>query len=183
MNDHDVLDLIRGSLSNARLQLPVETIVLRGRRARRRRRTAVGTAVTVAAVVGLTSLGSLLTTPNHSGSPDLLPVAFTVVTSSDGTATLTLLKGRPLDPDALRAKLGQAGVPAMVTEGQLCENQVGDSAALDRVVAPEQRPDGTVVLVITPAAMPQGTELSIGIFPSHREWTLVTANAPLTCRS
>ena len=36
-------------------------------------------------------------------------------------------------------------------------------------------------MVITPSAMPNGTELSIGVFPTHKTWTLATANEPLTC--
>ena len=184
MNDTDVLDKLSESLSGVHMDTPIETIVARGRsRQRRRRSHRVVTAATAALLVVLAvlSFGSHRTTPPASTGTNIHLAAFTVVTNPNGTATLTLVKGVPLDADALRQKLAQAGVPAIVTVGRSCSNQVADSAALDHVVSVQQRTDGTVVMVITPSAMPSGSELSIGMFPTHKTWTLATTDAPLTC--
>jgi hypothetical protein len=184
MNDTDVLDQLSESLSGVHMDTPVETIIARGRSRQRRhrsRRIVTGAAGALVVVLAVLSFGSHRTRPPASNRTNIHLTAFTVVTNSNGTATLTLIKGVRLDADALRQKLAQAGVPAVVTVGRSCSNQVADSAALDDVVSVQQRTDGTVVMVITPSAMPNGSELSIGVFPTHKTWTLATADAPLTC--
>src|ERR1700690_3829277 len=184
MDDTDVLDELRESLHGVHMDTPVEAIVAQGRSRQRRqrsRRILTGACMTLALVLAALTVNHSRSTPPPSTGNNIHLAAFTVVTSTDGTATLTLIKGVPLDADALRQKLAQAGVPAVVTVGRSCSNQVADSAALDNVVSVQPRTDGTVVMVITPEAMPNGSELSIGVFPTHKTWTLATASAPLTC--
>ncbi len=186
MHETDVLDELKESLSGVHMDRPVEAIVARGRshqRRQRSRRMLSGVAVALALVLVVVTVDHSGSTPRGSTGSGIHLAAFTVVTNTDGTATLTLVKGVPLDPNALRQKLEQAGVPAVVTLDRSCSNQVADSGALDRVVSVQRRTDGTVVLVITPSAMPAGSELSIGVFPTHKVWTLATAGAPLTCTS
>jgi hypothetical protein len=184
MNETDVLHELRESLEGVRMDTPIEAIVAQGRSRRRRRRSGrllTGAAMGLAVVLAVMILDHPGTTPPASTGNSIRLAAFTVVTNPDGTATLTLIKGVPLDADGLRQKLAQAGVPAVVTVGRSCSNQVADSAALDDVVSVHQRADGTVVMVITPSAMPSGSELSIGVFPTHKTWSLATAGVPLSC--
>jgi hypothetical protein len=185
MNDADVLNQLSESLSGVHMDLPVETIVARGRsrqRHQRSRRIVTGAAAALVVVVlAVLTFATHGTTPPASTRGNIHLAAFTVVANSDGSATLTLIKGVPLDADALRQQLAQAGVPAVVTVGRACSNPVADSAALDQVVSVHQQTDGSVVMVITPSAMPNGSELSIGVFPTHKTWTLATADAPLSC--
>ncbi len=184
MNDADVLDRLSESLSGVHMVLPVETIVARGRTRQRRqrsRRMVTGATAVVIVALAVLTFGGHRSTPPASTGGNIHLAAFTLVANRDGTATLTLIKGVPIDAEALRQKLAQAGVPAVVTVGRACSNPVADSAALDQVVSVQPRTDGTVVMVITPSAMPNGTELSIGVFPTHKTWTLAAADAPLTC--
>ena len=181
MNDNEVLDHIRNGLSEVRMGTPVEAIMARGR-SRRRRRWGVAVTVTTGFMVGLVAISLLASVRAPTGeNPARLP-AFTLVSNLDGTATLTLVKGQIPDPDVLRAKLEQAGIPAVVNVGSSCDS-APEPVGLDEVVSSYQRADGSVVLVITPSAMPTGTELSIGFFPQGHTWALVTADAPLTCAS
>jgi hypothetical protein len=184
MNDTDMLDELKESLSVVHMNTPLDTIVAQGRsrqRRRRSRRILTGAAMALALVLAVVTLKHSSSTSPTSTGGNLRLTAFTVVTNADGTATLTLIKGVPLDADALRQTLARAGVPAVVTVGRSCSNQVADSAALDQVVSVRQRTDGSVVMIITPSAMPNGSELSIGVFPTHKTWTLATAGLPLTC--
>ena len=183
MNDNEILDRVTASVSGLHMQTPVDSIVARGH-ARRRRRMS-GTAAVGVVAVGL-ALGLVTVDRGHhtpaASSGGVQLAAFTLVSNADGTATLTLIKGISLDPNALRQKLAAAGVPAVVNLGRACDSHP-QPTGLDRVVSAQRRSDGSVVLVITPSAMPAGAELSIGIFPTVRTWSLATIGAPLTCDS
>jgi hypothetical protein len=184
MNDNDILDRVSASVSGLHMETSVESIVARGR-TRRRRRTTGAAAVAVVAVAGLgvslAAAGQGHQTPaSRSGGVEL--AAFTLVSNANGTATLTLVKGVPLDANALSQKLTEAGIPAVVNAGFTCDSHPQPSG-LDQVVSPQRRSDGSVVLVITPSAMPAGAELSIGVFPNVRTWSLATIGAPMTCDS
>jgi hypothetical protein len=115
--------------------------------------------------------------------------AFTVVSNPNGTATLTLKKGPSLNPDALSQALAGAGIPAIVRVGTFCHS-TNQPPGLGQVLSSERRDDGTVVLVFTPSAMPEGAELSIGFKPDsvpgtkdRIRFTLVTVGAELSCSS
>ncbi len=180
MNDNDILDRVSASVSGLHMETPVDAIVARGH-VRRRRRVSGTAAVGVVAAAGL-ALG-LVTAgggqhPASNGGVEL--ASFTLVSNADGTATLTLVKGVPLDADGLRQKLADAGIPAIVNVGRTCDSHP-QPTGLDQVVSPQRRADGSVILTITPSAMPAGAELSIGVFPTVRTWSLATIGAPLTC--
>jgi hypothetical protein len=182
MNDNDILDRVSASVSGLHMETPVDAIVARGH-LRRRRRMSGTAAVGVVAAGGLAlSLATVdqgqRTPTDNSGGVQL--ASFTLVSNTNGTETLTLIKGVPLDPSALRDKLAAAGIPAVVNVGRTCDSHP-QPAGLDEVVSPQRRSDGSVVLVITPSAMPAGAELSIGVFPTVRTWSLATIGASLTC--
>jgi hypothetical protein len=195
MNDNDVLERLAGSLDEVHLDRPVEAIMARGRDRQRRRRRRSGLAVGVAVLaVGaglITGLGSgndtvTLTapadTPLTARPVHVRLASFSLDSEPGGSATLTLVKGRPVTPDVLRQDLADAGVPAVVEDGRFCQAP-GVPSGLDQVVAPQRRPDGTVVLTFTPSAMPRGSVLSIGMFPQGTAFALVPAGAQLTCKT
>ncbi len=143
-------------------------------RARRRHRLSAvaGLSVTAAAgtalVLGLT--GVLGPAPARS-TGTIRTAAFTLVSNSNGTATLTLSPGELLDPAVLQSDLAQYGIPALVTTGSFCTSDPAP-AGFSQVVS--EYPPGPWTLTpqsgvqptitIDPAAMPAGTELSVGDF-------------------
>jgi len=175
MSDNDVLRAASDSLSGIPVASPpdVEAIMARGRARRRHRLSAVaGLSVTAAAgtalVLGLT--GVLGPAPARS-TGTIRTAAFTLVSNSNGTATLTLSPGELLDPAALQSDLAQYGIPALVTTGSFCTSDPAP-AGFSQVVS--EYPPGPWTLTpqsgvqptitIDPAAMPAGTELSVGDF-------------------
>lgn len=182
MNDNDILDRVSTSVSGLHMETPIDAIVARGHVLRRRRvsgTAAVGVVAAGALALSLVTVDRGQHTPAASSGGVQL-ASFTLVSNTNGTETLTLIKGIPLDADALRQTLAAAGIPALVNVGRTCDSHP-QPAGLDQVVSPQRRPDGSVVLVITPSAMPAGAELSIGVFPTVRTWSLATIAAPLTC--
>jgi hypothetical protein len=114
--------------------------------------------------------------------------AFWVDTNAHGTVTMTLMRDSiRIDPAALRHALAEAGVPALVTAGTVCYVP-GPVSALTRVLsAPRHLADGSTIVTISPAAIPPGSEISIGYFQvsggNGIHITLVPEHAPLTCTS
>jgi hypothetical protein len=185
MNDNDVLQKIRDSVSEVHTDMPVDTILSRGRSRRRRRLSALagaGAAAGVALTLGLTGMMSSGNTPPAATSHGARLTAFTVVSGPDGTSTLTLRKGKQyrLDPGALRQALAQHGIPALVTVGSMCDSAQAP-AGLDQVLSTRRLADGTVVTTFNPAAMPAGSKLSIGYFQTGTTFTLIEDGAALTC--
>jgi hypothetical protein len=187
MNDNDVLWKIRDSVSGVHMDMPVDAIVARGR-ARRRRRlarlTGAGAAAGVALTLGLTGIMSSGNTSPPATPNSAQLAAFTVVSGPGGTSTLTLRKGKQyrLDPGALRQALAQHGIPALVTVGSMCDS-TPEPEGLDQVLSTRRLADGTVVTTFNPAAMPVGSKLSIGYFPTRTAFALIEDGAPLTCSS
>ncbi len=152
---------------------------------------AVGTAV---AVAGFAGLGT------GAGPVHIRTAAFSVDTNADGTIRMTWDKSQYSQHIAgLQQALREAGFPVLIKEGVFCKGP-HDSGYLDpsgvgrgvgRVMKGENQPDGTVVFVFTPSAMPAGQELFIGyLSPSQLAIThgqpgsverLVPAGVPLTC--
>jgi hypothetical protein len=187
MNDNDVLWKIRDSVSGLHMDMPVDAIVARGRARRRRRLSGLagaGAAAGVALTLGLTGITSSGNTSPAATSNSAQLAAFTVVSGPGGTSTLTLRKGKQyrLDPGALRQALAQHGIPALVTVGSMCDSTPGP-AGLDQVLSTRRLADGTVVTTFNPAAMPAGSKLSIGYFPTRTAFALIEDGAPLTCSS
>jgi hypothetical protein len=97
--------------------------------------------------------------------------AFTLVSNSDGTATMTINPKELLDPAALQSDLAQYGIPAKVTTGSFCSSDPAP-AGFSQVVSSHLAGPFTATpqngahptITINPAAMPAGTELSIGNF-------------------
>jgi hypothetical protein len=162
---------------------PVESIMKTGGNRRRTRRAAwsvgavaCGTVVALIAV-SVTSAGNQ---PTAARGTQL--AAFTISTSSNGSAVLTLHKGARyrLDPDALRQAMAEHGIPALLTVGKSCDSGP-DVQGLDRVVSTNRRSDGEVYTTINAAAIPTGAVLDIGYFPNHTTFRLITQVATTHC--
>jgi hypothetical protein len=114
--------------------------------------------------------------------------AFWVDTNAHGTVTITLMRDYTrIDPAALRHALAKAGVPALVTPGTVCYVPGPVSALTQVLSAPTHLADGSTTVTISPAAIPPGSEISIGYFQVSGgggiHITLVPEHAPLTCTS
>ncbi|MEV6015309.1 MULTISPECIES: hypothetical protein [unclassified Streptomyces] len=172
-DDRDVLDVLRGSLDDITMTVPVERIVAEGRAVRRRRRRLAVAAVGVTAAAGL-ALGA----PGYGHPPTAPPtgggteaVAFTVAKRPDGKVAVTWTKEQYFkNPAGLQKALRAAGFPVLVKTGVFCKgpddrtrvDRHGSGPGVERVVERERRADGTVVFVYDPAAMPARTQLFIG---------------------
>jgi len=176
MSDNEVLRAASDSLSAIPMANPpeVEAITARGRARWRHRLSAVaglsvaGVAAGIALALGLT--GVLGSAP-PGGQGTIRTAAFTLVSNSNGTATLTISPGELLDPAALQSDLTQYGIPAKVTTGSFCTSDPAP-AGFSQVVSSYPAGESTATtqngvqptITIDPAAMPAGTELSVGDF-------------------
>jgi hypothetical protein len=174
MSDNEVLRAASDSLSGIPMANPpdVEAIMARGRARRRRRLSAVaglsvaGAAAGTALALGLTGVLGPARTPGT-----IRTASFTLVSNSNGTATLTINPKELLDPAALQNDLAQYGIPAKVTTGSFCSSdpppagfsQVVSSYPAGPSTATPQS-DVQPTITIDPSAMPTGAELSVGYF-------------------
>ena len=173
MSDNEVLCAASDSLSALPVASPpdVEAIMARGR-ARRRRRLSAVASVSVAAAAGTALALGLTGVLGPARTPGTIrTVAFTLVSNSDGTATLTINPKELLDPAALQNDLAHYGIPAKVTSGSFCSSDPAP-AGFSQVVPGQPAGSGTgtpqpvvqPTITIDPSAMPAGAELSIGYF-------------------
>jgi len=148
-------------------------------RSRRHRRLAelsiAGVAAGTILALGLAGVfGSASHTPAHDPGT-IRTAAFTLTKNANGTATLTLTADQVFNPGALQQALQQDGIPALVETGSYCSSSPATPAATLAAALSLQLPDGTpvsgnqpvpadAVTVISPAAMPAGTELFFGYF-------------------
>jgi hypothetical protein len=182
--NNDALTQIADQFANVEMNVEVEEIYARARTRRTRRRRATVAATVVATLaVGLTA-----TAATRSGTREPAPAparlaAFSVSAGPDGTSALTLRKGQQyrLDPVALRQALADHDIRALVTVGQSCDS-APEPEGLDQVVLSQRQADGSVTLTINPKAMPTGSELSIGYYPTRTTFALIQQGAPLHCR-
>jgi hypothetical protein len=174
MIDGAELRELRDSLSGVAMpERPrLEAITARGRARRRHRLSAVaglsvaGAAAGTALAVGLTGVLGPARTPGT-----IRTAAFTLVSNSNGTATLTINPKELLDSAALQSDLARYGIPAKVTTGSFCSSDPAP-AGFSQVVSSHPAGPFTATpqngvhptITINPAAMPAGTELSIGNF-------------------
>jgi hypothetical protein len=182
MNDTDLLDSLRGSLTDVRMTVPFNDIVTTGQTRRRRRVLGYAGAVTaMGALVAVITVGAA-NGPTRPAHPYL--TAFTVATQTDGATTLTLLKGDQyrLDPDALSRALSDHGIPAIVRVNTTCDSDPSPQSGLDQVVTEQRTTQSAVTLTINPSALAAGEELSIGYYPNHTTWGLAYQNTPLNCQ-
>jgi hypothetical protein len=173
MSDNEVLRAACESLSAMPVASApdVEAIMARGR-ARRRHRLSAVAGVSVAAAAGTALALGLTGVLGPARTPSTIQTAaFTLVSNSDGTATLTINPKELLDPAALQSDLAQYGIPAKVTSGSFCSSDPhpdGFSQVVSSYPAGEgsYSPQSGVQPTITmdPSAMPAGAELSVGYF-------------------
>jgi hypothetical protein len=185
LNDNDVLDRLSQSFSWIHMTTPVEEILDRAHVRRRQWRSgmaAAGAAAAVALTVALLAVTGWAGSPlsDHPVTPQL--VAFTVVSGPNGSSALTLRKGNQyrLDPDALRQALAQHGIAAVVNVGKMCDTNP-EPNGLDQVISSRRMADDSVFTTLDPAAMPTGSELSIGYFPTFTAFALIQDGASLHC--
>ena len=122
MTDGAELRELRHSLSGVAMpERPrLEAITARGR-ARRRHRLSAVAGVSVAAAAGTALALGLTGVLGPAGAPGTIRTAsFTLLSNSNGTATLTINPKELLDPAALQSDLAQYGIPAKVTSGSFC---------------------------------------------------------------
>jgi hypothetical protein len=174
MSDDQVLRAASGSLSALPVAPPpdVESIVDRGRTRRRHRLSAIA-GLSVAGAAAGTALALALTgVLGPARTPGTIRTAsFTLVSNSNGTATLTLNPKELLDPAALQKDLTQYGIPAKVTSGSFCSSDPHPDG-FSQVVSFNPPGPGTATpqsgvqptITIDPSAMPAGAELSVGYF-------------------
>jgi hypothetical protein len=164
-------------------------IIRQGDRRRRRsltRRSLGG--LSAAGVVGAgvaLGLGMAGSAPVH-GTGTIRTVAFTLVSNANGTATLTINANVIFEPGTLQRDLAHDGIPAMVTVGSVCSSDPAP-AGLRQVVSPAEIPRSEPPkLIINPAAMPAGTELSFGNFQlanGEQTFLAVIDTGSYTCTS
>ncbi len=203
MTDNEVLRTASDSLSGLTVASPPDLgAIIASGRARRRHRIAAVTGLSVAAAAGTAlalSLTGALGPSRTPGTPAAIrTAAFTLVSHSNGTTTLTINPKELLDPAALQSDLAQYGIPAKVTSGSFCSSDpapagfsqvVSFSPAGPATVTPP--PVGQPTMTIDPAAMPAGTELSFGYFQlSSGEYSgeqqadvVLISNSSYTCSS
>ena len=151
----------------ARLARPpaAAEIIRQGDRRRRRSRTrrALGglAAAGIAGAGVALSLGLAGSAPAHG---TIRTAAFTLVSNANGTATLSMNPMVVLEPGTLQSDLARYGIRAMVTVGSFCSSDP-PPAGIRKVIKFAGSPGNPGNdMVINPAAMPAGTELSFGYF-------------------
>lgn len=166
LSDNEVLRAASRSLSAMPVASApeVETILARGRAHRRRRLSAAGLPVAAAGtVLGLGVAGVLSAAPTGSLGT-ITTTSFTLARNANGTDTLTINPHELLDATALQNALQQAGIPAKVTSGSFCssdpQSPIGPGSPVSQVVYSPARDR----VIINPANIPAGDELSFGIF-------------------
>jgi hypothetical protein len=207
MNDDEVFDAMKKTLSDVQMDRPVESIEQRGR-ARRRNRGVVGlvaggglaAVAALALALPMASQQSSPAAPAEAGGTTgsttaMTPAAFTLVKQSNNTVKLTLDYKKILDPGALQSALSDAGIPAVVKKGELCEPKGEQLPQADKVFQTEQInwPDGSAKqydLVISPAKMPKNSVVYFSVFAIHPGGDyekaglfLVSKDAPMNCRT
>jgi hypothetical protein len=170
VNDDEVITAVREQRDKVHSHTSVDQIISRGRTVRARRRIpgavaalAVVAAAGTALALGLT--GVLGAAPARS-TGTIRTMAFTLVRHANGTATLTINRNVLLEPGALQRDLARDGIRAMVTVGRFCSSDPAPAGWTRVMSFPGSPADPGPVrsVVINPAAMPAGTELSFGNF-------------------
>ena len=134
---------------------------------RRRRRSLTRRALGGVAAAGIAgaatalSLGLAGSAPAHG---TIRTAGYTLVSNANGTATLTIRNLKELiDPGTLQSDLARDGIRAMVTVGSFCSSDP-PPARVTKVMSFLGTDAHFGPIVINPAAMPAGTELSFGYF-------------------
>lgn len=162
----DSLVTARNSLTEVRMDVPLDTIVRNGQAKRARRRlTGLTAAAAVAAGATLTTT-ALLPAGHKPGHPAAARLtAWTVTRRPSGNIDVTIRQLR--DPAGLQRKLRADGVPASITflghPNRSCQHYPAGRGLARRVfpVPPLSAGPGLVV-VIHPSALPSGAGVEIG---------------------
>jgi hypothetical protein len=182
------LSAVRRTVTTMELPSPpnAERIIARGQMRRHRRWSAAALTV-VAAAIGAVAI----TVPGHAHPNNATTLrlgtkqvhvelaGYAINSNTNGTVAITVTDEQSMNPAYMQQVLAQAGVPAVIRVGSFCSTNT-QPPGFSQVVSDGQGPQGNV-MVITPSAMPQGAELSIGYFPDHVAFTLISAGQPLTC--
>jgi hypothetical protein len=169
VNDDDVITAVREQRDKVHSHTSVDQIISRGRTVRARRRIpGAVTALAVAAAgtaLALALAGVLGAAPART-TGTIRTMAFTLVKHANGTATLTINRNMLLEPGTLQRDLARDGIRAMVTVGRFCSSDPAPAGWTKVMSFPGSPADPGPVrsVVINPAAMPAGTELSFGSF-------------------
>jgi hypothetical protein len=182
MNDDDLTLIIRDSLADIRMTIPVTDVIRRGQSFRTRRRRA-GSGVSVAlATIGALVAGLLVAhLPHHAHGTNgrIQLAAFTVTRQSADSVSVTI---RQLtDLSGLQAALRADGIPVVVTNSinipAGCSEWHGGrySTAKTITLADKSGLPNTqgVEFSIHPSAIPEHAVLSLGLMP-----TGAPANSP-----
>ena len=167
MNDDETLAALRSSLTSVKesltdvhLNRSADAIRAgaRGRVVRRGLAGAGAAGVAVGVSLALTVGGS---GPAAARSVHVNLDAWSVNTLPDGLVYVDVHE--LVQPTLLRQTLAQAGVPAIVTFGEICTGTSGaDTQSLDQILGKTAQ-GGEPKITIKPSAIPAGSELSIGI--------------------
>jgi hypothetical protein len=199
MNDDEMLATMRGSLTglaasltDVRMEQPVTAI--QGRARGRRLRNGV-----IGAGTGGLALGVGLALAAGGGSAangGSASAARSVHVNLDAWSVNTLSNGKVYidvrelqNPALLRQTLADAGIPAIVTFGELCTGPAGSDNQYLQQTLGKAEVGGEARLTIDPAGIPRGSELSIGIVATSKRgvpgldssFSLVKIGAQLTC--
>jgi hypothetical protein len=190
MNDDTTLSVVRDCLSQARdclraehMHTPASAIIAGARRRRVRRGLSAAAACATAGLAVILALALALPSASQARAVHVhLAAVWSVDSNSNGTVTITV---RQLTHAAqLERALAQAGVPAVVTPGEMClSTQNQDALFRSRAMR-----SGGPGVVVTPSAIPAGTKLLFSLIYSQGKvigfgWGLVRTGAPLHCVS
>jgi hypothetical protein len=217
MNDDDMLSLVRDRMTRARddlgsvhMEQPASAVLHRARSRRMRHRlygAAAGMGVLgVALAVGLggvstggtavaVAAGSPSSASGASGASATQAVhvnldAWSVNTAANGTVELTIKQLR--DKAELEKALATAGIPAVVSFGEVCQAADGSNPSVIRKVLGISNGQGVTSsggITIHPAAIPSGDELAIDTYGANGKESgpflfavgLVPQGAAVTC--
>ncbi|MEV4350102.1 hypothetical protein AB0J83_37060 [Actinoplanes sp. NPDC049596] len=208
MNDDEVLDAVKQTLSDVQMDRSVEAIEERGRARRRNRKLTGAVAGGGLAVVAAAALafagGQSGTTPDTnqpladggtaSSAPAMETVGYTLAKATDGSVKVSLDPKKLVNPGALEKALDSAGIPAVVKTGALCKPSGAELPQSDQVFQVKQvaGADGSAQynLVIKPAAMPKNSEVYFSVFAIRKGMNfnkfakyLVTKGTSMNCQS
>jgi hypothetical protein len=191
MYEHDemtekTLRSVRRSVTTMELPPPpsAERIIARGQARRHRRWTGAAIAAVTAAIAAVAIAVPGRLHPNNAinlGSRQVHVelAGYSINSNTNGTVTIKVTDEQSMDPAYMQRVLAKAGVPAVIRVGSFCSTN-SQPAGLSQVVSAGPGTQGSV-MVITPSALPQGAALSLGYFPDHVAFTLISAGQPLTC--
>ena len=186
MNDDEVITAVREQRGKVHSHTPVDQIISRGRTVRARRRIPGAVAALAVAAAGTAlalGLAGVLGAAPARSTDTIQTMAFTLVKHANGTATLTINRNVLLEPGTLQRDLARDGIRAMVTAGRFCSSDPAPAGWTKVMSFPGSPADPGPVrsVVINPAAMPAGTELSFGNFQTAN--TSQTSVALINTRS